>query len=175
MNELPPDRGLALAPILRRAGSVIESEIRGPSMGATLPNGTRIRISCRTEDSYQPGTVIAFVIPAGLVGHRVVALARGRSGRDLFFTRGDGAVVCDGPIEAGRVLGEVTEWFDGQSWHPVPAAPVMSAGRRVVAGLVLLVIRLSARVNIGAAARISGFLLRQAQRRRVPARSPGSQ
>jgi len=174
MNELPADRGLTLAPMLQRAGRVIESEIRGPSMGATLPDGARIRISCRVDGNYQPGTVIVFVIPAGLVGHRVVAVTRGRGGQAIFFTRGDATVVCDGPVELARVLGEVTERFDGLGWSPLPACVVMGPGRRLSATVILSLIRLAASVNISASARISGFLLRVAHRQRVGAYSPGS-
>jgi len=174
MTEPPPDRGLTLAPLLRRAGAVIESEIRGSSMGRTLPDATRIRISCHAEESYRPGMVMAFIIPGGLVGHRVVAVTKGRGGQTVFFTRGDGTVVSDGPVEAERVLGEVTEWFDGGSWCPVPAAPAMSPGRKFTAGLLLLLIQVSARVSVAASAGISRLLLRAAHRRRPRAPSPGS-
>ena len=44
-----PTTELALVPLLRRSGSVIESDIRGSSMGTALPDGSRIRISCRSR------------------------------------------------------------------------------------------------------------------------------
>ena len=82
MSHLPDDRSLALAPLLRRSGSVIESQIRGSSMAGALSDGTRIRIRCGSSEVYPTGTVIAFIIPGGLVGHRVVAVSHGRGGRD---------------------------------------------------------------------------------------------
>jgi hypothetical protein len=166
MSELPADWGLRLAPLLQRAGSVIESEIRGPSMAGTLPDGARIRIACRGEGEFPTGTVLAFVTPMGLIGHRIVAVGRAGKGVPLYFTRGDGAVVCDGPIEVSRVLGVITEWFDGAAWRSVPAAPAMPAARRIVAGTVLSLTRIVALASLSWSGRLSRLLLRVANRYR---------
>ncbi len=124
-----PDAAHSLAPLLQRAGAVIDSEIRGRSMGKTLPPGTKIRIRCATGADYAPGTVIAFLGGNGLVGHRVV----GRAGAQYLLTRGDGTVICDPPVEASRVLGEIIEWQDGEAWRAVPAAPTRGALSGLVA------------------------------------------
>lgn len=171
MSHLPDDRSLALAPLLRRSGSVIESQIRGSSMAGALSDGTRIRIRCGSSEVYPTGTVIAFIIPGGLVGHRVVAVSHGRGGEGLLFTRGDRTVVADGPVRTDQVLGEVTEWFDGGTWRALPLAEMMRPGRRLWAALILAIIRVTAALNVRLAGRISGVLLRIAHRRRV---APGS-
>jgi hypothetical protein len=168
MNELPGERGLALAPLLRRAGSIIESEIRGSSMGRALPDGSRIRIRCRADEEYGPGTVIAFITPAGLVGHRVVAVRRGPAAPTMFFTRGDAALVCDGPVRPDWVLGEVSEWFDGSAWRPLAPPPALGTARRAVAGGIVLLINALALASVEFSARVSGLLLRLVHR---PARS----
>ena len=169
-----PD-GAVLAPLLRRAGSVIESEIRGASMGDALPDGSRIRIDCRADEHYPPGAVIAFVTPAGLVGHRVVAVRRKGQTSPIFFTRGDATIVCDGPVLAEWVLGEVTEWSDGLAWRPVPAAPTEAMTRRLASGLILSLIRGASLASVGWSGRLSRLLLRIANRSRPvdePSRTP---
>lgn len=158
------DQALELAPLLKRAGSVIESEIRGWSMGGTLAPGTRIRIHCGTAASYPVGTVIAFVGGRGLVGHRVVGHGRRRAGGALLLTRGDGTLVCDPPIEPERVLGEVIEWRDGETWRPLPAArPRGLLGLGTAAGTLLLV-RIALAVDPRLAARIAVLLAAVARR-----------
>jgi hypothetical protein len=165
MTHPPADRGLTLAPLLRRAGSVIESELRGSSMGGTLSDGTRIRIRCGNEESYPAGAVIAYVIPGGLIGHRIVAVTSRHGGQPLYFTRGDATIVCDGPVQAGMVLGEVTEWFGGGTWRPLPRALAMGLGRSLSAAVILAAIRITSGISAVAAGRISGALLRIAHRR----------
>lgn len=156
----PPtaDQGLALAPLLKRAGSVIESEIRGRSMAGTLVAGTRIRIRCGTGTEYPDGAVIAFIGGRGLVGHRVVGRGRSRQGQAHLLTRGDGSLVCDPPVEPERVLGEIIEWQDGDTWRAVPAAPGVSFVGRGGAAANLLLVRLLLAVDAGLAARAAVLL-----------------
>lgn len=168
----PPttDQGLALAPFLKRAGSVIESQIRGRSMGGTLVSGTRIRIRCGTSLDYPEGAVIAFLGGRGLVGHRVVGRGRDRQGGALLLTRGDGSLICDPPVEPDRILGEVIEWQDGESWRPLPAAPPNTLLGRGTAAGTLLLIRVALAVDPRLAARTAVLLAALAQRlaRRAP-------
>jgi hypothetical protein len=158
------ERGLALAPLLKRAGRTIESEIRGRSMGPTLPSGCRIRIQCDEARSYRTGTVVAFMAGRGLVGHRVVWRGADRLGRPLLLTCGDGTPLCDAPVEAARILGEVTEWHDGTVWRPVGAAPPATARWRLGAALVRLVVRLCLTADARLAARVAALLPRLAGR-----------
>ena len=156
----PPttDPGLALAPLLKRAGSVIESEIRGRSMGDTIVSGTRIRIRCGTAVDYPEGTVIAFLGGNGLVGHRVVGVGRDRLGGTYLLTRGDGSIVCDPPVEPERVLGEVIERQDGETWKPIPAAPPGTVLGRSIAAVSLLLVRTALAVDARLAARTAVLL-----------------
>ena len=156
----PPiiDQELRLAPLLKRAGAVIESEIRGRSMGGTLATGTRIRIRCGTKTDYPDGTIIAFIGGKGLVGHRVVGRGRERPGGAYLLTRGDGSRVVDPPVGPERVLGEVIEWWEGEQWQPLPVAvPDTRLGRATALGMLLLV-RLALVVNAQLAARLAVLL-----------------
>ena len=164
MGSPPTDLGTALAPLLRRAGSVIESEIRGRSMGSTLPPGTRIRIRCLAEAGYRTGSVVAFVAGRGLVGHRVVGRGSDRRGRTVLLTRGDGTPVCDPPVEPDLVLGEVTDWHDGRAWRPIPDPPPITALRRLAAAGLLLLVRLTLAVDPRLAGRLAAGLALVAQR-----------
>lgn len=170
----PPttDQGLALAPLLKRAGSIIESEIRGSSMGQTLKPGTRIRIRCGDGLDPPAGTVIAFLGGNGLVGHRVVGAGRDGGGRRLLLTRGDGSRIPDPPIESERVLGEVIEWQDGESWRPLPMAPPRSRFGRGTAAAMLLLVRLALVLDVRLAARTAILLARVGRRLSPPTLSP---
>jgi hypothetical protein len=163
-GSLPADGGLALVPLLQRAGRDIESTIQGRSMGATLPPGTRILIQCRTDGAYPDGCVVAFVASRGLVGHRVAGRGSDRGGRSVLLTRGDGTVVCDPPLEPDRVLGEVTKWHDGHAWRPVPPAPASTAGRRLCAAGLMLLIRATLVLDRGLAADLAEAMALAAQR-----------
>jgi hypothetical protein len=112
---------IAVASLLGRDGRVIESTIVGQSMGRALAAGTRVRIRCGT----QPGPLGAVVVIAGdgaLFAHRIVGRGRGRRAHGYLLTRGDRTVLCDGPVEASRVIGTVTECREGDGWRPVPGA-----------------------------------------------------
>jgi hypothetical protein len=177
----PTDGGLALIPLLQRAGRDIESTIHGRSMGSTLPPGTRILIRCREDGAYPTGAVVAFVATRGLVGHRVVGRRLDPPGAATLLTRGDGTLICDPPLEAARVLGEVTNWHDGETWRPVPAAPARSAMPRLGAAGLLLLVRLALAVDRELATRLTRILAALAQRLSpptpapLPAGSPGDQ
>lgn len=164
----PPaaDDGFFFAPLLRAAGSVFESEIRGRSMAGTLPEGTRIRIRADASLDYPVGTVIAFVGGRGLVAHRLVGRASGRTGEPLLLLRGDGTRVCDTPIEGNRVVGQVIAWSNDDAWVPIPVAPRDSWCGAACAAVVLQTVRSALFLHPRFAARVAAWLM--AMERRLP-------
>ncbi len=160
---------LALAPLLQRTGRVIESEISGVSMGSTLPAGTRIRIQCEDPASARLGTVVAIMAERGLFGHRLLWRGTDRRGYPTVLTRGDGSPVCDPPVAADRILGEITHWYAAPEWRPVPVADAAPRLRRVPAGLMLLAVRLAVAIDLRLATRVAAAFA--ALHRRLAARN----
>ncbi len=113
-----PDRILAIASRWRQQGRVIESVVAGGSMGATLPDGSRIRIEIGLRTEFGPGEVIAFLPRSHIVVHRLVGRGRGR-GAGWLLTRGDGVVTPDPPVDPERVLGPVVGVERGDHWSGV--------------------------------------------------------
>lgn len=153
-----PHAASPLAFVLKRARGVIESEIRGDSMGATLQPATRIRIQCGAAPLRDTGSVVAFEGPGGLVGHRVVGRVTGRGGRALLMTRGDGMLVCDPPLDPERVLGEITAYQQGADWLPLPAAPAARAALRTARAATLAIVRGATRLSPALAAHLAEAL-----------------
>ena len=172
MESSPPDWRLAVAPLLQRAGRVIESEITGTSMGSTLPPGTRIRIHCEDPGSAKPGAVVAVMTDRGLIGHRLIWRGVDRKGRSIALTRGDGLTVCDPPAVTDRFLGEITEWYSAAAWRPVPGAPPTSWLRRCAAMSMLLAVRCGLAIDVSVATRLTGLF--EALDRRLFRRSAGA-
>ncbi len=143
-GRLTPEAARALFPILQRAGTVVESEIRGPSMGSTLPDGTRIHIRCGPVTTCRAGEVVAFLGVQGLVAHRVISLRRAHDAPGYLLTRGDALTLCDPPIPSHAALGVVTEWRRGDpdSWVPVPGPPPRRPVAAVVDGLAVGLLRI---------------------------------
>lgn len=113
-----------------RGGAAVESELRGGSMGAALPEGTRIRIG-PTGAGFSPGQVVAFLANSRVMVHRVVYVGQGLA-RGYLVTQGDGNWLCDPPIERDAVAGCVAEFLAEEGWRPVGPASV-PAPRRLVA------------------------------------------
>ncbi|MGE0355026.1 MAG: S24/S26 family peptidase [Gemmatimonadales bacterium] len=134
-----------LASLLKRSGVELESMVRGPSMGTTLPHDSHILIRC-AETTGRPGEVIAFVAGAGLIAHRVVTRWSGH-----LITRGDAAVVCDPPVPLDAVLGPVTAWRTDGAWRPVGQEPHVGFGRRIARAfdLVFILMGLSLHPRLG--------------------------
>jgi len=118
-----PESIRTLGALLQRSNTVIESEIRGASMGTTLPDHVKVRIACRPTPEYQPGDVVAYWWGDALIAHRVVGRGKLPRTRDFYLTRGDGHVLCDPAVPAGSILGLVSAWFDGSRWLPVATMP----------------------------------------------------
>ncbi len=144
---------LALAPLLQRSRRVIESEISGISMGSTLPAGTRIRIQCEDPASARCGAVVAIMAERGLIGHRLLWRGTDRHGHPMVLTRGDGSPVCDPPVAAERILGEITHWHASSEWRPVPPPEAPSLPRRVIAALMFFSVRAAVALDVGLATR----------------------
>jgi len=86
-------------------------------MGATLPDGVRIRIRCSPSDSYPRGTVVAFLAEGKLVVHRVIRRGRMRRGSHYLVTRGDSLLLPDFPVHQTFVLGPVIAFESSGSWR----------------------------------------------------------
>jgi hypothetical protein len=111
----------AIAALLKHTHAHVESQVHGGSMGATLPPGARIRLSCRETADYRPGDVVVYVQGSGLVAHRLVGRGRGARARGYLITRGDASATCDPPVPIERAVGLVTEWrrADAETWQQV--------------------------------------------------------
>ncbi|HXJ31454.1 MAG TPA: hypothetical protein VNG35_12485 [Gemmatimonadales bacterium] len=118
-----PESIRTLGALLQRSNAVIESEIRGASMGTTLPDHVKVRIACRPAPEYQPGDVVAYWWGDALIAHRVVGRGKLPRARDFYLTRGDGQILCDPAVSAASILGLVSAWFDGSGWRPVATLP----------------------------------------------------
>jgi hypothetical protein len=102
----------------------VESDIQGSSMGATIPDGSRIRIRARGEESFRPGQIVACLENGFLFAHRVVHVRK-----DAIITQGDGWILCDPPLRTSQVVGEVISRRVGDAW----VAPAAEAGRPAAA------------------------------------------
>lgn len=76
--------------------------VRGGSMGARLPEGTRVVVRGRRR--LLPGDVVVFRNGPALVVHRLLGLSRGRRGWRL-LTKGDAMRSPDGWVDARRLVG----------------------------------------------------------------------
>jgi len=114
----------------------VECRIRGASMEAAIPRGSRIRITFGREP-HQVGDIVAFMVGERIVVHRIVHRAR----RHL-LTRGDAMLLPDSPVDAVAVLGAVNAIDSGSGWRP-PAAQTLRPRRdRLLSFLVLVAGRL---------------------------------
>lgn len=120
---LAPESIRTLGAMLQRSNAVIESEIRGASMGPTLPSQAKVRITCRANPDYQLGDVVAYWWDDALIAHRIVARGMHPRTHGFYLTRGDGHYLCDPAVSAGAILGRVSAWFDGARWLPVATFP----------------------------------------------------
>ena len=116
-----PESIRTLGAMLQRTHAVIGSEIRGSSMGSTLPDHAKVRIACRPNPEYQLGDVVAYLWGDALIAHRIVGRGRQPRTRGFYLTRGDGQLLCDPAVSARAILGLVDAWFDGTGWRPVAA------------------------------------------------------
>lgn len=126
------DRILALASSLRAPNRTIESQVRGGSMGASLPPGSRIRIDMSPGAKHPVGQVVAFVGGDTVIVHRVVY-----HGRDHLLTRGDARLAPDTPVRRDQVLGPVSAVAREGQWHDLPPPAARGTLARVFAAAAL--------------------------------------
>ena len=111
---------------------VIESQVRGASMGTAIPNGAHIQIRAGEAEGVQTGKVIAFLTRSRVMVHRVVYEGQRGAARHFVLTQGDGNWLCDPPVERSCIVGEVQSLACGDDWRPIGAAR-MHVFRRLVA------------------------------------------
>jgi hypothetical protein len=144
-----------IAGLLRRSPAGLESSIHGTSMEPAIPDGSRIRIR---PGSCEPGQVAACILGERLFAHRIVHRGRDRQGA-FVLTRGDGWLLCDPPTREERILGVVSEYWDGRAWQ-APGAPVpLRSWRRAVSLASFGLVRASLVIHHECARRVAGSLL----------------
>ena len=130
------ERILALASSLRAPNRTIESQVRGGSMGACLPAGSRIRIEVSPVAVHPVGQVVAFVGGNTVVVHRVV-----HNGKDHVLTRGDARMAPDTPVRRDQILGPVRAVAREGQWRELPAPAERGRLASAGAAFALLVAR----------------------------------
>jgi hypothetical protein len=165
-----PERILALAASLRAPNRVVESTVKGMSMGSGLPPGSRIRIDMSHHQRFEIGAVVAFVGGNQVIVHRVV-----HNGRDHLLTRGDAILVPDSPVKRNQVLGPVTAVIRNDCWMELGLPRKRSLRGRIFSSAVLWVtagmLRFSPRVTatlVRSLHRMEGRLRSIALRRAKP-------
>ena len=113
------------------AGGMVEFTVRGVSMGAAIPDGTRIRIRSPHVETWREGRVVACAAFRTLIAHRIVYVGRGELALPFIITHGDGNWLCDAPILRSTVVGEVYEFELLNDWRTI-APPCLGFWRRVV-------------------------------------------
>ena len=111
-----------LRAVIAARGGAIESVLQGRSMGAAIPDGTRIRIASANADTWQKCRIVVCAAPLNLIAHRIVHLGQGSAARVFLITHGDGNWLCDAPILRTSVLGEVREYLSENGWRIVGPA-----------------------------------------------------
>jgi len=123
-----------LRAVTTKTPATIYSDLRGSSMGAAIPDGTRIRIRTGREDLWHLGTVIAFLAGSRVMTHRIVYEGQRGLARQFVLTQGDGNWLCDPPVNRSTIVGEVEAFLTGSEWRVV-AALRARFHRRLVARL----------------------------------------
>ncbi len=125
VSELDADCLLAIATLMKRTGREVQSEIRGSSMGSTIPDGSQIRIRPMEAEALREGKMGAFLAGQSSRAHRIVYRGRGRRLEKYLLTLGVGWPYCDPPIHVSAALGLVTEYRVNGEWR----APAVQPGR----------------------------------------------
>lgn len=113
--------------LLQRSGRTIESFVQGDSMGSTLPDGSRIRISRAEPSALRNGDIVACITDGFLSAHRLVyGAGEPAAARGFLITQGDAWILCDPPRHVSTLLGVVEECFIGGRWTRPAASPARS-------------------------------------------------
>ncbi|HSW22421.1 MAG TPA: hypothetical protein VLJ62_06620 [Burkholderiaceae bacterium] len=133
------DGPLAAAMGLRRDlnGQAYESVVSGGSMGASIPNGVRIRVA----EGGQPkrDQIIAFVSGGKTFVHRIRWCGHTGAARDWIITQGDAMRLPDLPVHANAVLGHVIAVEHGATWQAPTARQRLPRRDRALSLLLLVV------------------------------------
>ena len=152
-----------VAALLKKAGATLECQLRGGSMGHTLPDGVLLRLHFEPAPTLAVGDVVAFTASDSITVHRIVGKGLFGPARSYLVTRGDGSVLTDHPVHVRSVVGIVREWKNGGTWQPVP--PYLAAGWRSIAGRMIVVLVIGAlhiQHRLAMAITIAGFTLQRA-------------
>lgn len=149
-----PERILSVAAALQQASRVVESTVQGACMGASLPDGSAIRIQLCQGARYEPGEVVACLVGTKLVTHRVVYDGTRGQSAGVLITRSDDKLLPDPPVHVRSVLGRVIAIETRGRWIPPPAPAKDTAPRRAIAWAVLVVIAALSRVSARWAGRV---------------------
>lgn len=156
---MTPANFQAIASLLQKSGTDLESRIAGSSMEPAIPHDARIRIRPQEHQDYREGQVVACVSGNSLFAHRIVYSGRdGRTG-EFILTRGDGWVLCDPPTRKSNILGLVTEFCSGGAWSAPLGHVSRSPVRRLTAGASFWLVRLSLAVHHEFARHVAGGCL----------------
>jgi hypothetical protein len=145
----------AIAPILSRAESTVESILEGTSMVPTIPPGTPIRLECGARGG-EVGEVVAIAKGAMLTVHRVVATRRQRDGRVYVLTCGDNRWLPDSPVESDRIIGRVVAIKRRAEWVAVSSTVPSRRSRALVIPILRLMLWISPR-GTRALGRVAGI------------------
>lgn len=128
-------------------GNEMEAVVNGRSMGGSIPNGSRIRMSPVGAGApvIEIGNIVVHLAVTGLlVAHRVVAVGSNRRKVPFVITQGDSQTLCDMPVDVADLQGTVTAVCREGKWEPPPRQPASSRTftARALAGGTLWVVRL---------------------------------
>ena len=109
-------------------GNELEAVVQGRSMGGSIPNGSRVRMSPVGKAPAIPlGSIVVHLAVNGrLVAHRVVAVGSNRRKVPFVITQGDSQVLCDMPVDVADLQGTVTAVCREGKWEPPPLQPASS-------------------------------------------------
>jgi signal peptidase I len=103
---------------LAKANHSVDIPIRGGSMGASLPEGTLIRVSLGDGAAWRAGDIVVFRQHGQIVVHRAVARTR-----RYLITRGDARIAPDAPVAPDCIVGKVTGIVGSADVREPPASP----------------------------------------------------
>jgi len=141
-------------------------------MGASLPDGTLVRVALGDGAACAPGDVVVFRQQEEIVAHRALACVG-----DYLVTRGDARLAPDQPVSFARVLGRVTSVVAAGNTIEPPGVPRRRWPLRVTDPFTIGVATLALHISPGLARRWihvlawleRGFLtLASTARRHVP-------
>jgi hypothetical protein len=148
--------------LLKKTGATIECQLRGGSMGTSLPDGARLRLQFEQAPMLAVGDVVAFSAAGSITVHRIVGRGLFGPARSYLVTRGDGSVLTDHPVHVRTVVGVVREWRNGETWQPIPPCSLSgwrSVASRVVVGVVLTALHVQR--HFAMAITVGGVVLRR--------------